>query len=173
MVLLTPLFAGKTGDAAAAKDKTPFWRFGISGDLPVVFGHAKDGEKLLAAWAFLRGMGVNFDLAVDTEDDGVYGRPIAAALRAQASELGLNAWENKPGGFRFVGGDEKAIRELEATADAVGLIPKERSTKRETAGESLLPVGAPNRILRSGSFTEEGFLCRKEAASVCGPGALC
>ena len=30
------------------------------------------------------------------------------------------------------------------------------------AGESLLPVGAPNRILRSGFFTEEGFLCRKE-----------
>ena len=163
VALLTPLFAQRSGDAAALKDKTPFWRFGISGDLPVAFCRAKDGEKLLAAWAFLRGMGVNFDLAVDTEDDGVYGRPIAAALRAQASELGLSAWENKHGGFRFVGGDEKAIRELEAAADAVGLIPKERSTKRETAGESLLPVGAPNRVLRSGSFTEEGFLCRKEA----------
>ena len=163
VTLLTPLFSPKKQVAGAAKDKTPFWRFGISGDLPVAFSQAKDGERMLAAWAFLRGMGASFDLAIDTEDEGVYGRPAAETLRVQAAELGLGAWEDKPGGFRFIGGSDNAIRELKAAADAVGLVTPPRCTERGMAGEGLLPEGAPNRILRSGSFTEEGFLCRKDA----------
>ena len=153
--LLTPLFATKPG-----KSKEPLWRFGISGDLPVAFGRAKDGEKLLAAWAFLRGLGVSFDLAIDTEDEGVYGRPEASALRAQAAGLGLGAWEDKPGGFRFVGGIEAELRALKASADAAGLHPPERITKQAAAGERLLPAGAPNRVLRGGTFSKEGFLCQ-------------
>ena len=31
------------------------------------------------------------------------------------------------------------------------------------AGESLLPVSAPNRVERAGPFAEEGYLCRKVA----------
>ncbi len=161
--LLTPLFSPKAIGLGSVKDKTSFWRFGISGDLPVAFGQAKDGEKMLAAWAFLRGMGTAFDLAIDTEDEGVYGRPAAEALRSQAAELGLGAWEDKPGGFHFIGGSDKALRELKAAADAVGLDTPARCTERGMAGERLFPEGTPNRILRSGSFAEEGFLCRKEA----------
>ncbi|MBR3556549.1 MAG: hypothetical protein IKN89_11610 [Oscillospiraceae bacterium] len=161
VMLLTPLFASGRGKSRTVKDREILWRCGISGDLPVAFCRAKESERMLAAWAFLRGMGVTFDLAIDTEDEGVYGRPGASALRTQALELGLNAWEDKPGGFHFVGGNEEEISRLEAATDAVGLQTPKRTAVRGMVRESLLSAGAPNRIQRSGEFTEEGFLCRK------------
>ena len=164
--LLTPLFAGRQRKGEEGKDRSALWRWGISGDLPVALSGARDGERMLAAWAFLRGMGVSFDLAIDTEDEGVYGRPAASALRARASELGLSAWEDKPGGFHFVGGGAEGFRSLAAAADAVGLPKPRRREERGMAGEGLLPAAAPNRIRRSGSFTKEGYLCDR----ACGVG---
>lgn len=157
--LLTPLFAPVPEKRREARDRTALWRWGISGDLPVAYGEAAEGPRLLAAWAFLRGMGVPFDLAVNTEDEGIYGRPAAAALRVQAGELGLAAWEDKPGGFRFVGGGRAELEALAAAADAAGFAAPKRREERGMAGESLLPVCAPNGAARSGMFTEEGYLC--------------
>ncbi len=159
--LLTPLFSPAPGKRSSRSRET-LWRWGISGDLPSAFAMEKDGERMLAAWAFLRGLGVSFDLAVATEDEGIYGRPRAASLRAQAVRQGLEGWEDRPGGFRFVGGSPEELSSLAKAADAVGLSAANRSTEGGAEGKTLLPASAVNRALRGGSFTAEGYLCRSE-----------
>ena len=44
-----------------------------------------------------------------------------------------------------------------------GFAAPKRREERGMAGESLLPVGAPDGAARSGMFTEEGYLCRRQA----------
>ncbi len=157
--LLTPLFAPARRKTRG--DRRELWRWGISGDLPAAASGPKEAQRMLAAWAFLRGLGVRFDLAICTGDEGVYGRPEASALRAQASELGLENWEDQPGGFHFVGGGEEDLCALAAAADAFGLSVPRRKEEQGRAGQSLLPVSAPNRVSRRGSFTREGYLCAR------------
>ena len=162
-LLITPL-CSETPEKRHRKnaDKAALWRWGISGDLPTAVCREQDGEKMLAAWAFLRALGVVFDLAIRTDDEGVYGRPRAAELRAAAAGMGVGAWEDRQGGFRFIGGSEEEFRILSAAADLAGPQNKKKTTGRFPEGEALLPAGAPNRISRAGRFTEEGFLCHTE-----------
>ncbi len=143
-------------------DPSALWRWGISGDLPTAACAAEEGEKLLRAWAFLRALGVPFDLAILTEDAGVYGQPQREALRALAAGLGLGDAENKPGGFRFVGGSREDRDALFAAADAAGLKKPLRLPPSAEAGRSFYPTDAETAAPRRGEFTPEGYLMRTE-----------
>ncbi len=163
--LLTPLLA-ETPDkrrrrAALPPEerKTALWRYGVSGDLPAAAAGEAEGERLLAAWAFLHGLGVSFDLCIRTEDEGIYGRPRAAALRALAIRLGVSAWEDKMGGFRFVGGTDGDWRAFCAAADAVGMDKAERHPRSGPARPHFLPECTESAAERTVRFTEEGCVC--------------
>ncbi len=160
--LLTPLLAEVPEKRRRTRrSREALWRWGISGDLPVAVCREKEGERMLCAWAFLRGFGVIYDLAILTEDEGVYGRPRAAALRSLAQRLGFGCWEDQPGGFRFLGGGDAEYRELAAASDAAGMAAPKRAAEGGD-GQALLPPCAETRTARNGVFTEEGFLCRTE-----------
>ena len=138
------------------------WRYGISGDLPVAAAEEEDGEQLLAAWAFLHRFGVSFDLAVRTKDEGIYGRPRAAALRAEAVRLGISAWENKAGGFHFTGGTDEDWQAFLAAADAAGPARPERRQQTGSSGSFFLPEQAETSAERSVRFTAEGCVFTTE-----------
>ncbi len=163
VLLLTPLTADVPEKRRRTrKSREVLWRWGISGDLPVAVCREKEGERMFCAWAFLRGFGIAYDLAIFTEDEGIYGRPRAGALRTLAGKQGLGVWEDQPGGFHFLGGGEGDYRELSAAADVSGMAAPERVTEGTAAGPVLLPAGAETKAEREAVFTEEGCLCRTE-----------
>lgn len=163
LALLTPLLAEPPEKRRRRRgaDRAALWRWGISGDLPTAAARGAEGEKLLRAWAFLRTLGVPFDLAILTGDAGVYGQPEAEALRSLAARLGFGGLEGRAGGFHFAAGSEEECRALLASSDAVGL----RQTfgpSREGQSLPFYPAGTDTTALRRGSFTPEGYLCSTE-----------
>ena len=81
-------------DKAGAPAKSELWRFGISGDLPLVVREI-DGDDALAEaetrilqHAFLCSLGRPFDLVFLTDEGGEYLRPAANALAEKKRTLG-------------------------------------------------------------------------------------
>lgn len=135
-------------------DKGALWRFGISGDLPVVACLRAEGERLLRSWALLHNLGQPFDLAIRTEDAGVYGSPETTALRRFAASLGIARWEGSRGGFHFcaAASDEWEALSLAAVAGQEPTGPAEPVTR---IGREFYLRGQ-NRELRAVTWEPDG-----------------
>ncbi len=108
-------------EAADAGDRRePLWRWGISGDFPVVTAERQDGETALRQWAFLKGLGVSYDLVIFTADSGIYGTPERKALTRTAERLELGQWEHQPGGYHVFPGGKAEWQELSRYAVGAG-----------------------------------------------------
>lgn len=159
VAFLTPLLvntAEKRVRRPDPADRSIFWRFGISGDLPVAAAGAEEAEKMLTVWAFLRAMGVPYDLAIHTGDEGVYGRPAVAALRTLAARLGVSGQENKPGGFHLVGGSREELAALRELADAR---EEDRAARRPSVRRTppfFLPADAVTGAARQVEYLDSG-----------------
>ncbi|NLH00499.1 MAG: hypothetical protein GX488_01125, partial [Clostridiales bacterium] len=99
-----------------SEDVTPkqkLWRFGISGDLPIIAREIKTdddlkiAESLMKQHSFLKSLSFTFDLALITDEGGNYLRPKATAL----SEL-----------RRTVGNESLNIHIIDLSSDAECLI---------------------------------------------------
>ena len=157
--LLPPLLLGSAARTGAEGDRSALWRFGVSGDLPTAAAEAGEGERMLTAWAFLHTLGIPFDLLLHTGDEGVYGRPETEALRSLTAGFGLGGWENRPGGFRFIGGSPEERQALWKAVDASGLSPGKRHAPAAGHREAwFLPAETLTAGERSVRFTEEGCL---------------
>jgi hypothetical protein len=61
------------------------WRFGVSGDKPVVYCQVSEknlgeAESAAKAHAFLSSAGVHYDLVFITDENGGYLRPVGSAI---------------------------------------------------------------------------------------------
>ena len=138
------------------------WAFGISGDLPVAVPGPEGAERMLRSWAFLRSVGVSFDLALPVEDEGIYGRPECAALLELAAKLGVSGAQGQRGGFHLAGGSREERLALKARCRAAGLPSAGRQTEAHCASPWFLPPGAENRESRTGGPEAEGWVFRNE-----------
>src|SRR5262249_20342779 len=106
------------------------WRFGISGDRPIVLVRIADGgemtlaRQLVAAHAYLKGRGLEFDLVLLDEEAGSYldetNRQLLDAVRAGGSAERLD----QPGGIfvRRASQMSEDERVLVQSAARVGLV---------------------------------------------------
>jgi len=90
-LLKTVAFPATRADAPA---KSELWRFGISGDLPLLVSEVKvdddpvSAESLVREHAYLCSLNRPFDLVFLTDEGGDYLRPVSHALSEKKRELG-------------------------------------------------------------------------------------
>lgn len=103
---LLPLLAFPTAGGAAGA--AALWRFGISGDLPVLWAEIKREDELAAAQRlmdlhlFLTGCGQDFDLVLLTRDAPGYHRPLRSAMDRALRRAGGELLQDARGGVHLL-----------------------------------------------------------------------
>ena len=81
------------------------WKYGISGDLPIVLvtvadaGHLSLAQELVSAQEYLRARGFKFDLVVLNEIPTSYRQDVQDDLQRMAEASPSHAWLDRPGGL--------------------------------------------------------------------------
>jgi cyclic beta-1,2-glucan synthetase len=81
------------------------WKYGISGDLPIVLvtvadaGHLSLAQELVSAQEYLRARGFKFDLVVLNENPTSYRQDVQEDLQRMAEASPSHAWLDRPGGL--------------------------------------------------------------------------
>ena len=97
MELVLPLWRNTLSDAAPQSE---LWRYGISGDLPVICcdGGAVETEKLLRRFCLLKSCGLDAELVYLTREQGEYLQPLLRHIGQVLAPVGLEALIGSPGG---------------------------------------------------------------------------
>ncbi|NLV87252.1 MAG: hypothetical protein GX025_08575, partial [Clostridiales bacterium] len=99
MELLSTISYPEIKKSTSRYTKSSLWKFGISGDLPIISYEVKteddllDAEELIKQQAFLSCLGQHFDLAFITAEGGDYLRPLTDSLcrfKAKVTQCGQN-----------------------------------------------------------------------------------
>ncbi|MBQ9686825.1 MAG: hypothetical protein IJV41_09845 [Oscillospiraceae bacterium] len=100
MSLVLPLWENRLSCAAARRE---LWRWGISGDRPILCcrADASESEALLLAFCLLKCCGLDADLVFLSDEEGEYHRPSFRRLSALLAKVGLEALVGSPGGVFF------------------------------------------------------------------------
>jgi cyclic beta-1,2-glucan synthetase len=86
------------------RGQSELWKYGISGDLPILLVHVKDGSEtallrdLLRAHEYLRLKGLVFDLVVLNEHASSYLQDLQNTLLQMVESSPELAWVDRPGG---------------------------------------------------------------------------
>ncbi len=86
------------------RGQSELWKYGISGDLPIVLARIADGAQLtlyrdlLKAHEYLRGKGLTFDLVILNEHGTTYRQDLQDALQQLLESGPEQAWIDRPGG---------------------------------------------------------------------------
>lgn len=172
MDLLPDLLFGTSQGGKAPASKSALWRFGISGDFPLVAAEISDSGdipravELVKIHSLLINCGMLFDLALVTSDGGEYMRPQYTALVQELRSLGAEYLIGARGGLHIIdsgGGGLPELRSLSARhmdlsvdfkrEEEIGRIPScnaGRLDRRSAAAEDI-----PFRYLDNGAFCFE------------------
>jgi cyclic beta-1,2-glucan synthetase len=134
--------------AAAHSSQSSLWRFGLSGDRPILLVRAggEGGEELAAlrtalqASALLRRRGCEIDLVIMDRVSAGYLQPFYERITAMVVEAGLEAWLQRPGGVFIV-----RVGEMQ-DADSLLLESAARvvlDTRNGSAAEQLARLDTP------------------------------
>ncbi len=99
------------------------WKFGISGDIPILAVKINEGEQIDKAldavrdYGFLLENGVSFDLAVITTDGGDYRSPQRTAVQELLRQIGKDGMIGAPGGVHIIDTGDRDWEAVEALAD--------------------------------------------------------
>lgn len=101
MKLLTEL---NTVVLTGAAPKAELWRYGISGEHPLICcdGMAAEAERVLKAFCLLRACGAEAELIYFTDECGEYNRPVCAKISSVLRHFGLEALIGTRGGIFFL-----------------------------------------------------------------------
>jgi cyclic beta-1,2-glucan synthetase len=89
---------------ANRRSQPELWKYGISGDLPILLARFSDGaelplfSELLKAHEYLRAKGLTFDLVALNEHGASYRQDLHDALVAVLQNSPEHGWADKPGG---------------------------------------------------------------------------
>ncbi len=138
MALLPALHAPRLVEAAPRRE---LWRWGISGELPILCceGEAVESEKLLSGWLLLKALGLESDLVYLTDELADYRQPLRQRVTRLLSRHGLEALLGVRGGVHF------APREAAAVLESRSAWMPGRESKRRPALPAP-PPGAPRRV---------------------------
>ena len=107
--------------------KSALWRYGISGDMPIICcSGEEDVEAVTKQFCLIRSCGVYADLVFMTDEGGEYYRPVYGKVRDVLSAHGLEALIGAHGGIRLLPAEALPVIES-AAAYTVGAERKERS----------------------------------------------
>ena len=97
MNLVLPLWENRLYDA---KPKSALWRWGISGDYPILCCHAgaAESERLLRAFCLLKCCGLESELVYLSNEQGEYLRPALREIERSLAACGLEALLGTRGG---------------------------------------------------------------------------
>ena len=100
MELLPALTENRLTEAAPRR---ALWRYGISGDLPLICcqGDAVETEKLLLRFLLLKTAGLNAELVYLTQEQGEYQRPFTRRISQLLARHDLEALLGSRGGVHF------------------------------------------------------------------------
>ena len=86
-----------------AAGKQELWRYGISGELPVICcdGRALECEALLKRFCLLKSCGLNADLVYLTDEQGEYRQPVYRKVNEALMAFGLESLIGTDGGVHF------------------------------------------------------------------------
>ena len=147
--LLTPLlFPPPPKGKDFARDN--LWKFGISGDLPIVCAEYESNDsldnarRLLDAHLLITGCGVDFDLVFITHDNSDYQRSLNTALSDALWRNGGEALFAKRGGVHIIDASRGADCVAAAAAMNIDLsmplVPAERMPQNPNLLSSHLPA---------------------------------
>jgi len=146
MDLMNALIFPAPFDTANPPARSALWRFGISGNLPVLTQSAGSDEELAFAetlirqHALLKSLSCPFDLVFLTDEGGDYLRPSATALAELRSTIGLESGH---------------IHIIDRTADVAALVAYSvKGRKRLAASESTAYVMSTNITAPSQTFPD-------------------
>ncbi len=135
--------------------QSALWRFGISGDLPIVLLKITDSrqgktmQEILLAHHFLRERGIEFDLVVLHKNPGTYMQQLAEDLDYLVRSSPAGALLDRPGGVFLrsstqISDQEAALLETAARvvidADVGGLAETVKSSAFDQTSEHAAPV---------------------------------
>ncbi len=97
----------RSAEAVLRNTGTPpdLWKYGISGDLPIVLvtvgdvAHLAVAQELVRAQEYLRARGFKFDLVVLNEIPTSYRQDVQDDLQRMADASPSHAWLDRPGGL--------------------------------------------------------------------------
>lgn len=149
MELLRSISFPEPRDVSAPRSE--LWRFGISGDLPIICRETgdeaglEDAGNLITAHSLLCTLGRPFDLAFITDEGGDYLRPFATALEKLKKQSG----------------DSGLIRILDRSQDvsavlAYGCRPPERPLSRGASYRLTENTAAPRQGIPTWCYNDDG-----------------
>ena len=100
MAMLPALIENPLHEAAPRRE---LWRYGISGDLPLICceGRAQEAEPLLRQFCLLKSCGVDADLVYLSPEHGEYQQPLLRRMERLLAEYSLEALIGARGGVHF------------------------------------------------------------------------
>ena len=100
MKLVLPLWENRLRQAAPRRE---LWRWGVSGDLPILLCEADAAERdwLLRAFCLLKCCGLDSDLVFLSREEGEYLRPRTREIERALAEAGLETLLGSPGGVHI------------------------------------------------------------------------
>lgn len=155
--------------------KTALWRFGISGDLPIVLLEVlndKDIERVKTYLSCHKKMNIchiEYDLVLSYRDDGDYIKPVLNMLHDQIDKLDQAGLLDANGGIHLVStsGDESIVNLLRAAACHIAPKSMVRIHKpielytpiqvNAVSPSAIEPQGAKYQV-ESGAFTDDRFV---------------
>ncbi|MBQ7982598.1 MAG: hypothetical protein IJ302_03440, partial [Clostridia bacterium] len=130
--------AGSSTGGGYGKER--YWKYGISGDLPVIALHVDDTEaahsyaaEMLSAWKYLLLCGIRCDLLLCVTETDAYGQPQTSWIQEETDRQGLRF-------FREAGAGGGAIHVCRsADAQAEGLLVSAAAVLGGSQTEAVLP----------------------------------
>ena len=141
-------------------ERDKLWRFGISGDLPIVCAEFKDIEhierarELMNKHLLITGCGLNFDLIFITFDGASYQKPLSTTLSDALWRSGGEALFASPGGVHIIEDGEGTDAIKNAAASVISLGASEKSEQRSIAPIRLLKASLPT-LCKGGTLKYE------------------
>ena len=128
-----------------AAPKSELWKYGVSGDLPILLcrSGAREEEELLGQFCLLRSLNVAAELVFVCGEEGEYPRRGRERVEKSLARFGLEPLLDVPGGVRFVPPEaEDAFASRAAFAAGRALSPRESLPalpERERSGAEEIP----------------------------------
>ncbi len=151
MDMVLPLWQNRLYRAAPRRE---LWRYGLSGDLPVIccIGDSPDSDKLLRRFCLLKSCGLNADLVYFSDQQGEYQQPLLGRILSMLSPVGLEALIGSPGGVHVLPSSARPAVESRCAVIC--------GEKRQLPPPLSFPPSGSSRAV-SGlpvhSWTEQGF----------------
>ena len=159
MAMLEKLHPDRTQCAAG---KQELWRYGISGDLPIICcdGRALECEALLKRFCLLKSCGVNADLVYLTDEQGEYRQPVYRKVNEALMAFGLESLIGTDGGVHFAPMESASavISRAALTVGAERTLPPPPPWPTQGAPRRADYVPRHERDGRSFVFTLDGML---------------